>query len=147
MAAGAAGVVAVGESAALGSAGPGALVGQVTRVDGALVEVALDAGGTVLVPPVGFPPGWQLRPGDPVMVMKAEFHGVPDHAAPVVVSVSGSLGTQRGRSVSVAGANMNITPQTIQMGEKSADGSHTDAFCIRNRTDNSLTAVALRFHG
>ena len=119
--------------------------GVVVRVSGVVVEVELTGGGTASVPAVGFPDGWQLRPGDVVAVANADSDGSPDHAQPLITPVTGAFRAGPGSEALVGGQPVRVVRQTVREPAAAARGSHAVALCMENRRERVLTAAALRF--
>jgi hypothetical protein len=121
--------------------------GTVVRTDGATAEVALGA-TTVTVPVVGFPPRWQLRPGDRVAVGTDADTG-QQAAQPLVTRLVGPIEktTRSGRqtAVTVAGTTVVVDPATIRAGGtgRGVAGQY-EAYYIGNDRGPTLRAVVLR---
>lgn len=94
----------------------------------------------------GFPPGWQLRTGDLVLVTSPNST-TPNVAFPLVTRLVGKVERRVGWA-RVGSASIELRPQTIQRNNAIADPSVTgpkfEAYVIENSRDATLTCVALR---
>jgi len=154
-------VVAIGageDVAAAGVAGRRSPLGRViaqrrvtARVKVSPGAVAASPASTVVdVPVVGFPPDWQLRLGDRVIVT----HGGPDEpvaAHPLVTRVVGSLERVPGRAgevlVAVGGVRVRVQAATIGAGPaqvKQGSDRTYEAYYIDNDLDGVRSCVTLR---
>ncbi|GAA1660607.1 twin-arginine translocation signal domain-containing protein [Fodinicola feengrottensis] len=103
-------------------------------------------GSTETVAVHGFPAGWQLRPGDLVLVSGAAST-TPNTAFPLVTRLVGSVQRSSGQ-VRVSSAAIELRPQTIQqsaaVGDQNVRGPKYEAYVIENSRDTTLACVALR---
>ena len=114
--------------------------GEQVTVD--LLDASRSVERRVTIPMLGFPPGWQLRPGDLIIATGDRFPVDPDRAIPLYTRLRGSV-TRTGRhAVQVGRTQAAIQPQTLKL--KAQNHQQLGAYCIENDFGKTLTCVALR---
>ncbi|MEU8247506.1 hypothetical protein [Nonomuraea sp. NPDC048916] len=144
------GDVARAETAATG----GARVARVIRHEKGSADVVLEGSGVTVsgLPVSGFPDGWQLQPGDRVLVSGPDHPIDPSTVTPLVIRLVGTVAapTDRARVMAqkVGGVEVSLRDQTIvqtvAVDGSAVRGSRYEAYCIENANGRVLSCVAFR---
>jgi hypothetical protein len=149
--AGAAGATVVSANAASASAPAGpsgrAHIARVTRSFGSTAEVeVLSPAGSVIAnrvaPVTGFPEGWQLQPGDRVILSGTLDRSSPATIMPLVEPIRGRLEGSAGPSARIAGRAVTVRPGAVDL--RSAPQEDSIAFCVRNDVSGDLSCVSVK---
>lgn len=127
----------------------GSRIMAIVRHAGSHAQVALPGAADSTAETVavhGFPPSWQLQPGDLVLVTGPRADS-PNTAYPLVRRLVGKV-ERTARSARVAGSTMELRPQTIQdrtaITDRRVVGPKFEAYVIENSRSATLSCVALR---
>ncbi len=106
----------------------------------------LSVGGAILstqVAPVsGFPDGWQLRPGDRVILTGVLDGASPLTIMPLVESVRGRVEQGAGRVARIGGQELKLRPGAVV--QRSAVTEESIAFYVANDVDDALSCVSIK---
>ncbi|MDG4754079.1 hypothetical protein O7630_24355 [Micromonospora sp. WMMD718] len=110
------------------------------------VEVLSSSGSVVarhVAPVTGFPAGWQLQPGDRVILAGMLDESGSGAVMPLVEPIRGHLEGTSGSSARIAGRTVRLqNPGTTV--SRSATSEESIAFCVKNAVNGELSCVSVK---